>query len=341
MTRIRTFCVLGVLFFATEAQAQAIALPQVDDVSFFVQAGAVHPGGEIEGAPRDGFGVMNMSGWGFETLFTMRSTPKWNVELALGYSQLFMRAKLADTYALRGTVRNFPSTSIYFTYRPKGLYLGLGTGPVSLSNVTAYTPEGARFTVGGDTLNLALHGGWVTDLSDELNLFVEGAYHARYIGGLTYGSGAPSTGLPPSAYFGGVVLSVGVQVTMKPAKKTPSPDDEIQRQQAALQRGPGGLPDSQVLMKTICATDPVPPDWVKADTRWDPASCGAPSTPMPNVWVIAYLDPAAPAGTLMEICADAATPLTAGWTKLGSRWSSDRCGQPTDPTKANVTQVRR
>jgi len=211
-TRFARFAPSCLAVAATSATARAQSLPplpKIDNVNFFVQAGDVMGSGNVADDPSSRTHLGEI-GWGFETTFDMPS-PGWvKFELAVGYDQLFLRAKLDDKYTLRGAIRDLPSVSIYAT-APCGLYVGLGTGMVSLDNVTAYTGSTREFSIAGDTFDLAAHVGYATPIG----AFVELAYHTRFIAGASYGAGAPAQGLPPSLYIGGVTLSIGWQISLR------------------------------------------------------------------------------------------------------------------------------
>jgi hypothetical protein len=199
----------GLVASATASAQSLPPLPKIDNVNFFVQVGDVMGSGDLADDPSPRTHVSAI-GWGFETSFDMPS-PAWvHFELAVGYDQLFLRAKLDDQYTLRGAIRDLPSVSIYATM-PCGLYAGLGTGLVALDNVTAYSGSTREFSISGDTFDLATHVGYAT----ALGAFVELAYHTRFIAGASYGTGAPATGLPPSLYIGGVTLSLGWQISLR------------------------------------------------------------------------------------------------------------------------------
>ena len=215
--------VVGLVSVVTSStvSAQSLpALPKIDNVNFFVEAGDVKGSSNITDDPSKHLGVGEL-GWGFETSFDMPS-PGWaRFELAVGYDQLFLRAKLDNKYVLRGAIRDLPSISVYATAVTNGMYAGLGTGLMSLDNVTAYSGNTRQFSIGGDSFDLAAHLGYAA----HAGAFVELAYHVRFIGGPSYGMGAPPEGLPPSLYIGGVTVSVGWQISLR-AKRAKKPDSQ-------------------------------------------------------------------------------------------------------------------
>ena len=313
------------------ARAQSLPLPRVDNVNFFFQAGSLIGSHDLVDDPSSNEKTFGELGWGFETSFDMLTSPDWDIELAVGYDQMFLRSKFINKYGLRGTIRNLPAITIYAS-SPNGLYAGFGTGLVSLSNVSAFLDGHRQFTVGGDTFDLTGKIGVSKDLGDKVvtkysraNLFIELAYHARFLGNVSYGMGAPDT-LPGSLYFGGVVVSVGAQVSLRPSAG--ASDDDIKNEIAKQKRQVTQASTPTLTTHTACAGANLGPDCVPIDDYWDPTRCGAPAAVEANVWVMAEL----PARTQadphpsIEICAYATTP--AGWTVVSERWDPTRCSRP-------------
>jgi hypothetical protein len=210
---IYQLCLCLLLALETPLHAQTIPLPRLDGIDIF---GSV---GDFEShtiAPLHHYGPFDAVGWGFETLFTVTAKDDYLVEIGVSYAQLFERATLGR-YTLTGEVRDLPGSTVYVTF-PHGLYVGLGTGVTALAHASINDGT-SRYSVGGDTLDLSGVVGYVITLhgrraSDRrVNSFVEIGYHARYFGGLDWGSGAPAT-LPISAYLGGCVVSFGVQIAI-------------------------------------------------------------------------------------------------------------------------------
>jgi hypothetical protein len=141
------------------------------------------------------------------------------VELAVGYDQLFQHARFSEGFVLNGEVRELPSISIYISFA-NDLYIGLATGVVSLANANIDNGGGARFAITGDTFDAAAKIGYEIPLQPGTSIadrrvygFVEADYHARYFGGLNYGTGAPAD-LPSRLYLGGFTVSAGVQISL-------------------------------------------------------------------------------------------------------------------------------
>src|SRR6185295_14407480 len=96
-----------VVMVGGRARAQSVPLPKFDNVNFFFQAGSLIGSHDLADDPSANEKTFGELGWGFETTFDMLSTPTWDVELALGYDQMFLRSKFRNKYGLRGTIRNF------------------------------------------------------------------------------------------------------------------------------------------------------------------------------------------------------------------------------------------
>lgn len=328
---------------ARAARAQSLQLPKLDNVNFFFQAGSLIGSRDLVDDPSSNEKTFGLLGWGFESSFDMLTSPDWDIELAVGYDQMFLRSRFVNQYGLRGTLRNLPAISIYAT-SANGLYAGFGTGLVSLSNVSAFLDGHRAFSVGGDTFDLAARIGVSKGLGDKVvtkyaraNLFVELAYHARFLGNVGYGTGAPDS-LPGSLYFGGAVISIGAQVSLKPSASSFDDDVKAEVQRLKSQAAP---PATGALTTILgCVGAPSAPGLVPIDDHWDPVRCGSPSTVEANVVVLAQLPDAAPDGEppSLEICAYATTPP--GWKVVAERWDPTRCGRPASATM-NIRRIRR
>jgi hypothetical protein len=331
--RARVLAVVAAVLIAGggAARAQSLPLPRVDNVNFFFQAGSLIGSHDLVDDPSSNEKTFGELGWGFETSFDMLTSPDWDIELAVGYDQMFLRSKFINKYGLRGTIRNLPAITIYAS-SSNGLYAGFGTGLVSLNNVSAFLDGHRQFTVGGDTFDLTGKLGVSKDLGDKVvtkysraSLFVELAYHARFLGNVNYGMGAPDT-LPGSLFFGGVVVSVGAQVSLRPSAG-PS-DDDIKKEIAKQKHQVTQASTPKLTTHTACASTDLGPDYVLIDDYWDPTRCGSPASVEANVWVLAELPEATQADPhpSIEICAYGTPP--AGWTVISERWDPTRCGRP-------------
>lgn len=206
------------------ARAQSVVLPKIDSIDFFGQVGDFEGGDAVDAKTLGPFGTY---GWGFETTFNLNATNS-NVELGVGYDQLYLHSKFRDGFVLSGEVRDLPNVSVYVSFRDD-LYVGLATGIVSLANASINN-RASRFTVTGDTFDVAAKAGYaipfqsgVPSADRRVNGFVEADYHARYFGGINYGNGAPAD-LPSRVYLGGFTVVVGVQVSLGKTKVDPKSD---------------------------------------------------------------------------------------------------------------------
>jgi len=330
-----------IVSWSTIVDAQTIPLPKIDSINFFGQAGEFEGHDVTDAKNFAGFGSY---GWGFETSFEMAAKGAYVAELAVGYEQLFLNAKLDQRFAMHGTVRDLPSISVYVSF-PNNLYVGVGTGVTSLVNTTI-TDSTSRFTVTGDTFDVAAKAGYVIPLgggdsltSRRINAFIEGSYHARQIGGVNYSMGAPAN-LPSRLYIGGGVVAVGVQVSLKTT--TSLSDDQIkkeaQRQQQAFAAMSPSPDNVDLVTKTVCRGTQIEAGWIEIDTRWDPSSCTKSETIEQNVWVLGrFSDPNDP--NRIEVCSSATIP--SGWKSKGTRWVPGRCGAGADSITQNVTVMER
>ena len=346
---MRVLIVLLSLLFTPAASAQGFPLPHIDDLNFYAQIGTTSGSKDVSDNRHD---FPPQFGWGFETSFGLLHTDSVTVELALGYEQLFLHEKLSS-FELRGTLRDLPSSTIYISGTTGRLhpYLGFGTGVVSLANTTINDGT-SRFSISGDTFDLDFKTGLAVGLAcdgdcakhERVNLFVEGAYHARFFGGVAYGSGAPPD-LPGSLYFGGFVVSAGAQVALG-AGSSSSPSSgandkavrEEARRQAQTYKPVAPVDDQMLTVKSVCAgTDYEKTEYVVIDKRWDPGSCNKPESVELDVLVLARTDSAPDE---LEICASS-DPLPDGWTKAGERWVPGRCGASADTIEKNIVIIRR
>lgn len=337
---------------AGPARAQSLSLPKLDSVNFYLQAGSLVGSHDLVDDPSANEKMFGELGWGFETLFDMATIGKWDLELAVGYDQMFLRSKFVNKYNLRGTLKNFPSFSIYASHE-NGLYAGFGTGVVTLSNVSAFSDGHRAFSIAGDTFDLTGRLGFVKGLGDSdstkapaSSLFVELAYHARFLGGASYGAGAPDT-LPGSFFFGGVVVSVGAQIWLKPSVS--SYDEDVKKEVKRIKEKVAEASFQPLTTSTDCVGAQLKPNQVPIDDYWDPMRCGSPDTVKMNVWVLADLpkDSAKPAElpkdsakppTVLEVCSYATLPT--GWKIVLERWDPTRCGHPKSP-EMNVKRIRK
>ena len=166
--------------------------------------------------------------------------------------------------------------------------------------------------------------------------FFEAAYHARFIGGVNYGAGAPDT-LPSSLYFGSLIFSIGGQVTLK-TKSTAASESDIKEEAARQQRELPSVNMSDVTTRTVCAGTRVDAGWIVVDNLWDPRRCGNSQSVTPNVWVIAHYAATNDPPGVLEVCSF--SPVPKDWIDLGARWDPSRCGRPHVVDK-NVRVIQR
>jgi hypothetical protein len=149
------------------------------------------------------------------------ATKYWIVELALGYSQFSGLASRDPCFELRGTVREFPSLTVYMSfdgYVPFATpYIGLRSGLIdvhnlqavdglSSTNTTVYGASPKAFEFGG-IIGVAF-GSWM------LAPRVEYAYTKRDFPSVHWSPGTAPTRVPRELSFTGWSVSVGLQVNL-------------------------------------------------------------------------------------------------------------------------------
>src|SRR5215470_9838776 len=88
---------------ARTARVQSLSLPKLDNVNFFFQAGSLIGSKDLVDDPSSNEKTFGELGWGFESSFEMLTNPDWDIELAVGYDQMFLRSKFVNKDGLRGT----------------------------------------------------------------------------------------------------------------------------------------------------------------------------------------------------------------------------------------------
>ncbi|HTA65238.1 MAG TPA: hypothetical protein VK753_07020 [Xanthomonadaceae bacterium] len=79
-----------------------------------------------------------------------------------------------------------------------------------------------------------------------------------------------------------------------------------------------------VSQKQVCQNTSVPSGWVIANKTWNRTTCGSPSTPQANVWVLdEYGD--LPVGTTLTICAFSSS-VPSGWVPTSFNSNPGVCG---------------
>ena len=227
MPLTRTFALAAVLaVVATPAAAQDFSLvtdlfENVENVTIFWQHGGV--------LQRDGISSRGaaccLNGAGAEVLLELRSSPRIDWELGLGASYLRGFTSEVEGLDFRGSVRSFPTLSIYATgqewFGTGALlgYLGGTIGMVELWNAQAYDDEGGRRNVSAQTLELGASAGVYVDRGFFSGLFAELAYRHRRFPSVDWGDDPLPDDWPRSLDLSGPVFSLGFQFTV-------SSDDE-------------------------------------------------------------------------------------------------------------------
>lgn len=157
----------------------------------------------------------------------------FNVEVALGFTQISSFRSQSVSPDFRGSLQEFPSIGTYITYAPAefvSLYGGARVGLVKLdglrafeldTSITAGEPADSalrtRIYVGtGSTYLLGASGGLVLD-AGPLSIFVERAYTRRRFGTVEWAQGSNEIirTLPRSLKLDTWAWNIGAQATIK------------------------------------------------------------------------------------------------------------------------------
>jgi hypothetical protein len=145
---------------------------------------------------------------------TEKPDTTWLFELSLGYGQLVGFQAQDPTLDLRGTVREFPTVSVYASSQNSPVYFGIRSGLIGLHQTAVYEGSGRVESVGGQTFSLGGVFGLAAGLPAGLTAFAEAAYTLRYFPNLDYKT--PQTNLPASyprtLNFSGFSISAGFQI---------------------------------------------------------------------------------------------------------------------------------
>jgi hypothetical protein len=158
-------------------------------------------------------GNIGLCGLGSEVLINLPSPTFATLELALGTSFLRGFEAKEPTLDLRGAARSLPTVSLYASLNQSGAvspYIGVNFGVLQLWNVRAYDPEGAQYSVAGETYEYG--GGMGLYLERWVRgLYAEASYRRRSFASLDWSfPGGVSTlpaGWPRALNLSGVQFS--------------------------------------------------------------------------------------------------------------------------------------
>ncbi|HEX5724728.1 MAG TPA: hypothetical protein VFX98_04635 [Longimicrobiaceae bacterium] len=210
---------------AAPAAAQDISLltglfENVENISLFIQTGGVFDRGRISSS--DPFCCL--VGAGGEVLINLRSTPGGlDYELGLGTSFLRGFESQVEGLDFRGSVRSFPSISLYVSgQRLPGTdlvrgYVGGTFGFVELWNARAFDPDGTRHPATGQTLELGASLGVYLDRGPLSGLIAEAAYRHRHFPSVDWGAddAVVPEEWPRALDLSGLVFAFGYQFPVK------------------------------------------------------------------------------------------------------------------------------
>lgn len=140
----------------------------------------------------------------------------WLMELGIGYGQLVgFRSEFDDRLDLRGAVRDLPAVSLYASYEPWGIYLGLRTGFMKTVDLQVVETDGEAFRGGAEAFLFGAVVGYALPAMG-MNLFLEGGYSLRYFPSVNWtGSAELPDGVPRDLGVSGWLLSTGLQFPLK------------------------------------------------------------------------------------------------------------------------------
>jgi hypothetical protein len=151
--------------------------------------------------------------------------PRWQAELALGYTEVRGFESARPDLDVRGAVRELPAVSLYFSHLPAGAddessfrhYLGVRTGLAQLQGLRAYVRDSTLvdsiYNGGGTTFQFGILTGLVYTVGPA-HVFVEPAYTHRPFSGVEWSgiSGQISDLVPRSLDMSTWSLAMGVQI---------------------------------------------------------------------------------------------------------------------------------
>lgn len=134
-----------------------------------------------------------------------------------------------------------------------------------------------------------------------------------------------------------VFLAIGCETQSETAMNGGNPDSSPIRVEAESEQETGAITTIVPYFGTqdVCAGN-VPPGWIVVNDRWDPTSCGSPSTITYNVWTITRYDNE-PIGAVMRACTGV---VPGGWVVVNFQWDPTACGHPSSISD-NVMTIQR
>ncbi len=209
---------LGPLVSPRQAEAQfdflSTMFSRMEDLSLFAGVGGLLP--SADGLAEERFGLQQ---FGMEVLFGISASEKWEFEAGVGYGQVFGLEERDPRIDLRGSVRDWPSVSVYGAHLETEMYLGVKSGMAELHGFQAYVDAGESDTTyqgsGRSVLfGLALGKYWEISGGD-LNLLLELAYAFRSFPSIRWGDNPVPDVLPRRLNLTGWTLTGGIQFPIK------------------------------------------------------------------------------------------------------------------------------
>lgn len=210
----------GVLALPTPAAAQLGLVEglfrNVTDLGVYGGVGGLLPA-------RDGLatGHWGLYTFGLELLFAVGPAaadsappPTWEVEVAVGYSQLAGLALDRPGLELVGALRELPSVSLYAAHTASGRYVGLRSGLLQTNALQVFTDEGDVIPGSAQSFQIGAVAGQFLDLG-RVFPFVEAGWMLRHFPGIEWKTTSLPAGVPRRLTLSGWQVLTGVQVAVK------------------------------------------------------------------------------------------------------------------------------
>lgn len=140
----------------------------------------------------------------------------WTVEVGVGYGQLNGFQLRNPALDMRGSVRDLPAASVYVTYEPLGIYVGLRTGYMQLRGLQVIERSTGRMLQGdADAFFSGVVAGYALEWG-RTAFFMEPSFQARSFPSVKWSGDDDLRALVPlTMRLGGWTVAMGVQVRVK------------------------------------------------------------------------------------------------------------------------------
>lgn len=134
-------------------------------------------------------------------------------ELGLGYGQTSAIEMLTEEYTVVGSVRDFPSASLYVSDERSSFYAGLRSGLIQTSGLQAYDAAGTTLRASATAFQVGGLIGYAPRLFSVFP-FLEAGWVFRQFGSIDWEGDVVPTELPRRLNLSGWQLVAGVQVSV-------------------------------------------------------------------------------------------------------------------------------